>query len=174
VAVSGVRLLRAVRFDATDERVFPAAAADGEWLVTGSFLWAGVDPATLEAKARLAFAQGFLGIESFGFASLAAAGRIEPDVFRALEDRLVERLLERAGAPDRAAALAAAAELLADSMALARHLPPGALLAIERRIDPSSGALAERIRKLEAPPGLHARVFEIAIAEDGDERDPAG
>jgi len=167
VAVSALRLLRAVRFDATDERVFPIAAAEGEWLVTGSFLWAGVDPERLDRKMRLAFAQGFLGIESFGFASFATAAPIEPDAARALEDRLTHRLLEQMGAPDRATAARAAAELLADSAALARDLPEGALLAIERRIDPESGGVAERIRKLEAPPGLHARVFEIALEEDG-------
>ena len=165
--MSALRLLRAVRFDATDERVFPAAAAEGEWLVTGSLLWAGIAPERLERKMRLAFAQGFLGIESFGFASFAAAAPIEPDAARALEEGLADRLLERMGAPDRATAARAAAELLADSAALARDLPKGALLAIERRIDPETGGVAERIRKLEAPPGLHARVFEIAVEEDG-------
>lgn len=162
-----MRLLRAIRVDATDERVFPVAAADGEWLVTGSSLWAGVDPDRLDRKMRLAFAQGFLGIESFGFASFATAAPIDPDAARALEARLAERLLERAGAPDPATAATAAAELLADSAALARDLPKGSLLAIERRIDPESGGVAERIRKLEAPPGLHARVFEIVAEEEG-------
>lgn len=170
---TAVRLLRAIRLDASDERVFPAVAAEGEWLVTGTLLWAGVEPSRLDGKMRLAFAQGFLGIESFGFASLASAARIESGEVDALRERLAHGLLERAGAPDRAAADAAAAELLADSAALARDLPAGALLAIERRIDPTSGELQERIRRLEAPPGLHARVFEI-VAEEAEDRERAG
>lgn len=161
---SALRLLRAIRLDASDERVFPAAAGEGEWLVTGTPLWAGVDPEILDPKARLAFAQGFLGIASFGFASLAAAGPIEPAELERLRLLLADRLVERAGAPDRSAALAAASELLEDALTLARDLAPGALLAIERRRDPRTGELRERIRRLEAPPGVHARVFEL-VAE---------
>lgn len=169
-----MKLLRAIRFDATDERVFPAAAAEGEWLVTGSFLWAGLDPERLDRKARLAFAQGFLGIASFGFASFAAAGRIAEEEVARLTELLAERLCERCGAPDRAAASAAARELIADSKSLAEGLGAGALLAIERRFDASSGALKERIRRLEAPPGLHARVFTIALDEGEEEAGGGG
>ncbi len=161
---SALRLLRAIRLDASDERVFPAVAGGGEWLVTGTPLWAGVDPETLDPKGRLAFAQGFLGIATFGFASLAAAGPIEHAELDRLRLLLADRLVERAGAPDRATALAAASELLEDALTLARDLAPGALLAIERRRDPRTGELRERIRRLEAPPGVHARVFEL-VAE---------
>jgi len=161
--------LQAVRLDATDERVFPAAAAAGEWLVPAGALWAGVDPARLDRKTRLAFRAGFLGIESFGFASFARAAPIEPAAFAALRPRLAEGLLARAGAPHRPAADAAAAAFLEDSASLARDLPASALLAIERWVDPQTGELRERLRKLEAPPGLHARVFEIVGAEDADE-----
>lgn len=164
--MSGLRLLRAVRLDASDERVFPEAASDGEWLVGGGFLWEGVDPERLEPKAKLAFAQGFLGIESLGFASLAAAGRIEPGELSRLRTRLAEALHQRLGAPDPATAEAAAEALLADSLELARDLPPGALLAVERRLDPANGGIVERLRRLEAPPGLHARVFAIVPEED--------
>ncbi len=168
-----MRLLRAVRLDATDERVFPCAAADGEWLLPGGFLWPGVDPTSLDGKTRLAFRQGFLGIASWGFASFATAGKLAPGEFEGLRALLATQLVERAGAPDREAAEAAAAELLADCAALARDLPRGALLAVERAIDPTTGELRERFRKLEAPPGLHARVFEI-VAEDGEEEDGRG
>jgi hypothetical protein len=172
-----LRLLRAIRLDTSDERVFPAAAGEGEWLVTGSPLWAGVDPETLDPKVRLAFAQGFLGIASFGFASLAAAGPIDPAELDRLRSLLADRLVERAGAPDRTTALAAAVELLEDALALARDLAPGALLAIERRVDPVTGELRERIRRLEAPPGVHARVFEFVaqpeVPEPGNP-DPDG
>lgn len=171
---SALRLLRAIRLDASDERVFPAAAGDGEWLVTGTPLWAGVDPETLEPKARLAFAQGFLGIASFGFASLAAAGPVDPAEFERLRRVLADRLVERAGAPDRSAALAAASELLEDASTLARDLAPGALLAIERRRDPRTGELRERIRRLEAPPGVHARVFELVAEPEVAEPEKRG
>lgn len=166
---SALRLLRAIRLDASDERVFPAAAGEGEWLVTGTPLWAGVDPETLDPKGRLAFAQGFLGIASFGFASLAAGGPIDPAELEELRLSLADRLIERVGAPDRSAALSAASELLEDALTLARDLAPGALLAIERRRDPQTGELRERIRRLEAPPGLHARVFELVVEPENPE-----
>lgn len=173
-AAAPLRLLRAVRLDATDERVFPRAAAAEEWLVTGSLLWAGCDPERLDGKRRQAFRSGFLGVASFGFASLAGAGPLDPEALGPLEARLAERLLAEGGAPDRAAAAAAARALLEDSLGLARGLPRGALLAIERRLDPRSGELVERVRKLEAGPGVHARVFEIVAEEEAAEEEADG
>lgn len=159
------RLLRAVRLDASDARVFRRAAAAGEWLVVASGLLADRLAGSTDAKERLAFAQGFLGIESLGFATFAEPAPLgEP--LGALADRLAGRLLAEAGAPDRSVALAAAEALLAESTELARGLPEGSLLAVERSLDPRSGELRERLCRVEpAQPGLHARIW--AIVPDG-------
>lgn len=163
--MKGRRLLRAVRLDASDARVFPRAAAAGEWLVVASGLLADRLAGSTDAKERLAFAQGFLGIESLGFATFAEPAPLaEP--LEALADRLAGRLLAEAGAPDREAALAAAEAFLGDSAELAQGLPEGALLAVERSLDPRSGELRERLRRIEpARPGLHAQIWAIVPDE---------
>lgn len=166
------RLLRAVRLDASDARVFPRAAEDGEWLATGTLLFAGRDLSGLDPAERRAFQSGFLGIASFGWATFARAGRIGPEERAELMRLLADRLVERAGAPDLEVALPVAEEMLADSEALARDLGPGMLLGIERAVDPVSGAVRERVRRIEPrEPGLHARVFAVVpddASEDGD------
>lgn len=163
------RLLRAVRLDASDERVFPRAAAEGEWLVTGTPLLAGRDPAGLDAKERRAFQSGFLAVDSFGWATFAQGSRIAPEERAALVLRLAGRLVERAGAPGLDAARAAAEELLADSEQLARDLEPGLLLAIERALDPATGAVRECVRRIERRErGLHARVFAIVPDDEAE------
>lgn len=159
--MSRPRLLRAVRFDDSDSRVFPRSAAVGECLVVASGLLADRFAGSSDAKERLAFAQGFLGIDGLGFATFAEAALLaEP--LEALEDRLAGRLLAEAGAPDRTAALAAARALLAESAELAQGLPEGSLLAVERSLDAVSGELHERLRRVEpARPDLHARIWLI-------------
>jgi hypothetical protein len=170
--VSGPRLLRAVRLDASDARVFPRAAAAGEWLVVASGLLAERLAGSSDARDRRAFASGFLGVDGLGFATFAQAAVLEggtlggaalgSEPLAALAERLADRLVERAGAPDRATALAAARALLAESAELAQGLPEGALLAVERTLDPATGALRERLRRVEpASPGLHARIWAI-------------
>lgn len=167
--MSAPRLLRAVRLDASDDRVFPRTAAAGEWLVVASGLLADRFAGSSDAKERLAFTQGFLGIETLGFATFAQPAPLgEP--LGTLADRLAGRLLAEAGAPDRTAALAAAETLLAESAELARGLPEGSLLAVERSLDPRSGGLRERLRRIEpARPDLHARIW--AIEPDGPGED---
>jgi hypothetical protein len=53
-----VRLLKTIRMDPSDTFVFENAAAPGEWAVSGAFVFARLDPATLAGKARAAFRGG--------------------------------------------------------------------------------------------------------------------
>ncbi|MGD9830923.1 MAG: DUF6505 family protein, partial [Hyphomicrobiaceae bacterium] len=72
-----MKLLRTIRFDRSDERVYEVAAAESEWAVSGAFAFAGVEREALVGKVRQAFANGFLGLPSFGrstFAVVAEAG----------------------------------------------------------------------------------------------------
>ncbi|MEK9971791.1 MAG: DUF6505 family protein, partial [Ferrovibrio sp.] len=55
-----MKLLRTIRFDESDARVFPDAADPGEWAVPGTFVFADADPETLSRQERQAFANGFL------------------------------------------------------------------------------------------------------------------
>ena len=129
-----MKLIRTIRLDPSDGFVFDRAAEPGEWAVSGSFLFADADPGALAGKPRAAFRSGLLGIASFGWSTLAivtAATDAERD---AAADLLARQLQDRLGAPDMAAALAAAREELAFATSLCNH-PPQTLIAVHRTWD---------------------------------------
>jgi hypothetical protein len=54
-----MKLLKTIRFDASDERVFELAAMPEEWAVSGAFAFAGLGADAIAGKTRQAFANGF-------------------------------------------------------------------------------------------------------------------
>ncbi len=105
-----MKLLRTIRFDASDERVFDVAAAPEEWAVSGAFAFAGAAPGSLAGKSRQAFANGFLGVASFGRSTFATVAEATAADLEAVEQALVRHFVAHHGAPDEGAARAAAAE----------------------------------------------------------------
>lgn len=166
-----MKLLRTIRLDPSDSFVFARAAEPGEWAVSGSFLFAGTDIEAMEPKERAAFRSGFLGTTSLGFSTLAVVTPIEPEERERLVDELAVAFLERLGAPDMAAARAAAEEEIAFSASLAEH-PDQTLIAVHRGIE--EGAMTERFRTLTAradAAGIDAarggfRAFDVFEVED--------
>jgi hypothetical protein len=71
-------LPRTIRLDPSDTFVYALAAEPGEWAVTGTFLFFGADPAGFAGKQRQAFRAGFLGIDSFGWSTLAVVTPATP------------------------------------------------------------------------------------------------
>ena len=45
-----MKLLKTIRFDASDERVYELAAAPEEWAVSGAFTFAGLAPETIAGQ----------------------------------------------------------------------------------------------------------------------------
>lgn len=150
---------RTRRLDQSDTRVFEHAAEPGEWAVPGGFAFADCDAEALAPKARLAFAQGWLGTESFGFASLVEVAEIAPDEFERVIDRLARHFVERHGAPDVAAARPVAAEEARSAADLCDH-KIHTLLALERL--PGPDGVIERFRVIQ-PERVdeHARIWTI-------------
>jgi hypothetical protein len=142
-----VKLLKSVRADTSDTFVFDKAAEPGEWAISGAFVFANLDPATLSGKPRAAFRSGFLGIGSFGWSTLAQVVEVSEDQRFAALEQLAARLLERCGAPDLATARAAAEEEIAFAASLCAH-PPGMLVAVSRRHE--NEAIRESFRTLQA------------------------
>ena len=166
-----MKLLRTIRLDPSDRLVFERAAEPGEWAVAGGFMFADGDPAALEGKARMAFRSGILGIESFGWSTLAAVAEIDDVERDAIVETLARRFVERFGAPDLAAARAAAAEEIADTAELAQH-PVNTLVAVERQLGPEG--VVERFRTLHLRDTPHTQfttlpVFGIAEVEGEEE-----
>jgi Family of unknown function (DUF6505) len=127
-----VKLLKTIRADPSDTFVFEKAANPGEWAISGAFMFAHLDPLALTGKARAAFRAGFLGIDSFGWSTLARiVAATEADHAAAVE-QLAARLVERCGAPDLATARRAAEEEIGFAASLCEH-PVGMLIAVSRR-----------------------------------------
>ena len=126
-----LKLPRTIRLDASDTFVYPRAAEPGEWAVTGTFRFFEVDPDKLAGKERQAFRAGFLGIDSFGWSTLAVVTPASVEERAAAVDRLAEQLVAHCGAPDVEAARAAAEEEVAFAESLCDH-EPNTLLGLQR------------------------------------------
>jgi hypothetical protein len=155
-----LKLPRTLRLDPSDGVVFDRAAAPGEWAVPGGFSFWDEDPERMPGKRRQAFRSGWLGLGSFGFSTLVEVAGLLSDALQATEDALADHILREHGAPDLAAARAAAAEELRFAAELCRDHPAGTVLALSRRLE--GGELREEFRTLH----LRDRAPVFAIVED--------
>lgn len=163
---------RVVRLDTSDLHVFPQAAAPGEWAVPGSFVFSGAGIADLEGKERLAFAHGWLGTESFGFAALVEVAEISQAEFFQVVERLARRFVARYQAPSLGEALPAARAEADYAAELCDH-KVHQLLAMER--EAGAQGIVERVRLVRPQRARsHAKIWEIVddpAAELGDDED---
>jgi hypothetical protein len=164
------RLLRTIRLDPSDALVFPRAAEPGEWAVPGGFCFWDDDVAALEGKRRQAFRAGFLGLASFGWSTLVQVASATPAQREDALAALAAHIRAVHGAPDDAAARAAAEEEIAFAESLCDH-PPGTLVALTRSVE--GGEQRERFRTLHERPQEHRRFDALpvfaAIAVDGED-----
>lgn len=159
-----MKLLRTIALDPSDTFVFDAPAEPGEWAVSGAFRFLDRDLALLEGKDRSAFRGGFLGVQSWGWSTLAQVVPATVDDRRALVELLAERLVERFGAPDLATARVAAEEEVAFVQSLCDH-PVSTLIAVHRLVH--EGELRESFRSLRLREGQgHGKAFSFMEAED--------
>ena len=140
-----MKLLRTIRLDPSDTFVFERAADPGECAVSGTFMFADVDPATLVGKARAAFRGGFLGLPSFGWSTLVQIVEAREQDRAALVDNLARHFHDRLGAPGRDEARVAAEQEVAFAASLCEH-PQDTLIAVHRTFE--DGAIRETFRSL--------------------------
>jgi len=148
------QLLRSIRLDASDAEVFDTASTPGEWAVTGAFMFLNDTDDSLVGKRLQAFRNGFLGVQSFGWSTLAEVAEISDDEYRTVVQQLADGLITHLGAPDLDAAMpVATAE--ADYAAAACEQPVGTLIALSREI--TDEGIAENLHIVKpAPPGHDA------------------
>ena len=153
-----MKLLKTVRADTSDTFVFEKAAEAGEWAVSGAFLFANLDPTTLNGRPRAAFRGGFLGVSSFGWSTLAQIVEVTAEERATAVALLAARLLEHCGAPDLATATPAAEEEIEFAASLCNH-PAGMLIAVSRRYE--NATIRESFRTLQANPSGKSPVFSF-------------
>lgn len=142
-----MKLARAVHFDESDRNVMQHPARTGEWCISGGFEFSDFSQSDLVGKTRQAFANGWLGLETFGRVTFVATTRIEPFERDALAKNLAEHFVERYGAPDRAAALPVAEEELRQMMELCDEHEPGTVLTVAREL--TEAGVRESFRMIE-------------------------
>ncbi len=157
-----MKLLRTLQLDPSDRFVFERTAEPGEYAVSGAFVFATTDPATLSHKGRVALRSGFLGVTTLGWSTLAEVCDGDAE---AVARALAEKLCAHFGAPDLPTALVAAREEVAFAASLC-DLPIGTVIAVQRTM--AEAGLSERFRTLTPRADRTAPVFALVESDDDD------
>ncbi|SEW19483.1 hypothetical protein SAMN05444851_2035 [Aliiroseovarius sediminilitoris] len=143
-----MKLARAIHFDESDTRVFHNPARTGEWCISGGFEFSNWSEADLVGKARQAFANGWLGCETFGRVSFVAVTQIESGERDTLADRLAQHFVDVYGAPSLETAREVAIEELSQMADLCDEHAANTLLTVAR--DLTEAGVRETYRVIEA------------------------
>lgn len=159
-------LARAIHFDESDMNVFHAPARTGEWCISGGFEFSNFTEADLVGKARQAFSNGWLGIETFGRVSCVAVTKIEPAELEALTHRLAQHFVDVYGAPSLEVALPTAEEELRHMVEICEDQAPNTVLTVSR--DLTEAGVKEAFRLVEPrDAGLDQFAIHGDISDDG-------
>jgi len=144
-----MNLARAIHFDESDTLVFHSPARTGEWAISGGFEFSNWGEGDLAGKARQAFANGWLGLETFGRVTFVAVTKIEPAEFEGLVDSLAQHFVNIYGAPSVEAARPVALDELTHMVELCDGHDANTLLTVAREL--AESGVAEAYRVIEAP-----------------------
>ena len=159
-----MRFPKTIQLDLSDWQVFDKAAEPGELAVSGAFAFADADPDALTGKPAQAFHNGFLGLDSFGRSTFVIVGEIDQAGFDGAVERLAGHFVAEYGAPDMAAAHAAARDEASFAASLCDH-PVGTLITVARSFGPDG--IVEQFRTVDRDrSGDHAKIWEIVA--DGE------
>lgn len=129
-----MKFARTIRFDESDQNVFSRPAEPGEWAIPGGFEFSNFSDGDLKGKARQAFANGWLSLESFGRSTFVAVTSIEQAEVEALVIALAEHMVSIYGAPSVEAAMGTARGEIDYMIELCEEHDPNTLLAVSREL----------------------------------------
>ncbi len=144
-----MKLARAIHMDDSDRNVYFSPARTGEWCLSGGFEFSDWSEADLVGKARQAFANGWLGLETFGRVTFVAITPIEETEYSDLVDRLARHFVDVYGAPSVDAARGVAEDELRYMADLCSEHDENMLLAVHREL--SDEGVRESYSAIEAP-----------------------
>jgi len=159
-----MKLARAIHFDESDMRVYASPARTGEWCISGGFEFSNWTEADLSGKARQAFSNGWLGVETFGRVTFVAVTQVEEAERATLAEALAQHFVSVYGAPDIATALPVAEAEIAHMIELCEDHTPNTLLTVAREL--SEAGVRESFRVIEAQ---DAGLEQFAIHGDMDD-----
>lgn len=153
-----MKLARAIHFDESDRRVFHSPARTGEWCLSGGFEFSNWGEGDLVGKARQAFANGWLGLETFGRVTFVAVTKAEEAEIEAVTEALARHFIEVYGAPDIGAALPVARDEVAQMADLCEDHATNTLLTVMREL---TGAGVRETYGTIAPQGAELDLFAV-------------
>ena len=143
-----MKLARAIHFDESDTRVYANPARTGEWCISGGFEFSNWSEGDLAGKQRQAFANGWLGCETFGRVTFVAVTQIEEAERSVLSQALAQHFVDIYGAPSLEAARPVADDEIAHMIDLCEDHAPNTLLTVARELTESG--VRESFRVIEA------------------------
>jgi len=152
-----MNMARAIHLDESDTQVFHRPARTGEWVISGGFEFSNWQEGDLTGKARQAFSNGWLGLESFGRVTFAAVTRIEPGEYEALTVALAQHFVTIYGAPDIEQARSVAEEELRHMAEMCHGQDANTILTVAREL--SEAGVSETYRVIES---REANLIQIA------------
>ena len=157
-----MKLLKTIRFDASDERVYELAAAPEEWAVSGAFTFAGLAPEADRRQDETGLRQRLSRPLQLRPLDLCHRGRSEARGPGGGRGRLAQHFVAAHGAPGLEAALPAAKEEARFVLDLCRDAPINTVFTVRRTRD-AQGQIKEEFRTIRPPTGepLHAKVWTV-------------
>ncbi len=156
-----MKLARAIHFDESDTLVFHNPARTGEWVISGGFEFSNWGQADLTGKARQAFANGWLGLETFGRVTFVAVTQIEAAEMDALADNLAQHFVSIYGAPSLEQARGVALEELRQMADMCDDQDANTIFTVAREL--TDAGVTESYRIIEA---AEAGLEQFAIHGD--------
>lgn len=143
-----MNLARAIHFDESDMNVFHSPARTGEWCISGGFEFSNWGEADLTGKARQAFANGWLGLETFGRVTFVAVTQVEEAEIEILVQTLAQHFVDLYGAPSVEAATGVARDEVMHMVELCNDHDPNTLITVAREL--TDAGVKETYRTIEA------------------------
>ncbi len=158
-------LARAIHFDESDMNIFHFPAGTGEGCISGGFEFSNWSEADLVGKARQAFSNGWLGIETFGRVSVVAVTQTEQSELDLLLKTLSQHFVDVYGAPSIADAEGVAREEIRHMIDICDGQPPNTLLLVSREL--TEAGVKESFRVVEPrDAGLDQLAVHGSLDED--------
>lgn len=149
---------RVIRLDTSDEEVFDSPAASGEWAIPGSFAFSNWTEGDITGEGGQAFKHGWLGLESFGRASVVAVTSITETERQSITEALAKHFIQAWGAPDIDAAWPVAEEEITHMISLCEDQAENTLIVMERTL--TEAGVKDRFR-LVPPQGAKLETFAV-------------
>ena len=130
-----IQFARVIRLDDSDLNVFEPAADIGEWAISGAFAFSDWTEADLTGKRRQAFANGWLGLGTFGRSTFVAVAPITEAEVAGLTDALAAHFVVTYGAPTLEAALPVAAREIQQMQEMCEDHEANTLMVVERTLE---------------------------------------